>query len=118
MDKNEKKIYNRKKRKARCRKKIFGAAERPRLSVFRSARHIQVQVIDDGEARTLIQASSFEKGLRISANIEGCRKIGERVARKCIEKGIQSIVFDRNGFGYHGRIKAVADGAREGGLNF
>lgn len=110
------------KRKKRIRKKLSGTPERPRLSVFRSARHIYAQVIDDSRGHTLASASSLEKAIgeltdkgdkTVVAN-----RIGKLVAERAIEKGVKSVVFDRNGFLYHGRVKAVSDGARKGGLEF
>jgi len=110
----------RQKRKKRIRKKISGTAERPRLSVFRSARHVYAQVIDDVAGKTLVAAASFEKGQDKSknANIEACSELGKLIASRCKEKKISTIVFDKNGQRYHGRVKALADGAREGGLLF
>lgn len=110
------------KRQRRIRKKIRGTADRPRLSVFRSARHIYTQLVDDDSGRTLASASSLEKSFR-EAPVEenkasAARRIGQLAARRAIEKGITTVVFDRNGFLYHGRVKAVSDGAREGGLIF
>ena len=106
------------KRKKRIRKKISGTAERPRLSVFRSARHVYAQVIDDVTGTTLASASSFEKGNHRNANIEVCAEVGKVIASRCKDKQISKIVFDKNGQQYHGRVKALADGAREGGLVF
>lgn len=110
------------KRQRRIRKKIRGTADRPRLSVFRSARHIYTQLVDDDSGCTLASASSLEKSFR-EAPVEenkasAARRIGQLAARRAIEKGITTVVFDRNGFLYHGRVKAVSDGAREGGLIF
>lgn len=105
-------------RKRRIRKKISGTAESPRMSVFRSARHVYVQVIDDVTGQTLVSASSFEKGKKQNANCDACKEIGLRVAQRCKEKKIAKVCFDKNGSRYHGRVKAIADGAREGGLTF
>ncbi len=105
-------------RKARIRKKISGTAERPRLSVFRSAGHVYAQVIDDLCGMTLVSASSFEKNNHFRANKDNCKKIGLTIAQRCLEKKIDKIVFDKNGSMYHGRVEALADGAREGGLIF
>ena len=105
-------------RKKRIRKKITGTDARPRMSVFRSSRHIYVQVIDDVVGLTLVSVSSFEKNQRRPAGKEGCQELGRLVADRCREKGITKIVFDKNGYSYHGRIKAFADGAREAGLDF
>jgi len=110
------------KRKRRIRKNILGTAERPRLTVFRSARHIYAQVVDDIDGRTLVAASTTEKDVRANSTFENkvaaANHVGKLVAERAIEKGIKSVVFDRNGFLYHGRIKAVSDGAREAGLVF
>lgn len=105
-------------RKKRIRKKISGTVERPRLSVFRSSRHVYAQVVDDVKGHTLVSVSSFEKGQTKRANVECCVELGKLIAKRCQEQDIKQIVFDKNGNKYHGRIKAFADGAREGGLNF
>lgn len=117
LSKNE----NRKHRKIRIRKKISGTAERPRLVVFRSNMHIYAQIVDDAEGKSLACASTLvlsktENGLH--ANKEGAARVGQEIARLAKEKNITKVVFDRNGYLYHGRIKAVADGAREAGLEF
>jgi large subunit ribosomal protein L18 len=108
------------KRKKRIRKKIFGTPERPRLTVFRSARHIYAQVIDDLNGRTLAAASSVEKTFKEGGDTGKksavANQIGKTIAERAIGKGVKLVVFDRNGFLYHGRVKAVSDGAREGGL--
>ncbi len=110
------------KRKIRIRKQISGTAERPRLCVFRSTKHIDVQLIDDNEGKTLIAASSYEKSVKDQPKFENkgavATFVGKLAAERAIEKGIKSVVFDRNGFLYHGRIKAVSEGAREAGLKF
>ncbi|MGJ3204137.1 50S ribosomal protein L18 [Geobacillus thermoleovorans] len=110
----------RKKRHARIRKKIFGTAERPRLSVFRSNKHIYAQIIDDTKSATIVSASTLDKefGLDSTNNIEAAKKVGELVAKRALEKGIKKVVFDRGGYLYHGRVKALADSAREAGLEF
>ena len=102
----------------RIRKKLAGTAARPRLAVFRSIKHIYVQVIDDRSGTTLVSASSAEKGAGNGGNVEGAKAIGKLVAERAKEKGISSVVFDRGGFLYHGRVKALADAARESGLQF
>lgn len=113
-------VEARARRKVRIHKKVRGTAERPRLVVYRSHRHISAQVVDDGTGRTVCAAST--EGLR--ADLAGlkkrdqAKKVGEVVAARCREKGIEAVVFDRNGFLYHGRVKALADGAREAGLKF
>lgn len=110
------------KRKARIRKKIRGTADKPRLSVFRSARHIYAQIIDDRAGATIVTASSVELAFKEKPKFESKRAaadfIGQLVAQRAIEKGIKKVVFDRNGFLYHGRIKAISDGARKAGLEF
>ena len=106
-------------RKARVRKKIHGTKERPRLSLFRSARHVYAQLIDDDSASTLLSVSSFEKGEKKErANVAVCHELGKLLGERSKEKGVLKVVFDKNGNRYHGRVKAFADGAREGGLIF
>ncbi len=113
----------REKRKKRIRHKVTGTAERPRLTVFRSAKNIYAQIIDDTSFNTLVQISSISKDVRgsmqgKSGNKEGASMIGKLIAQKALEKGIKKVVFDRNGFLYHGRVKSLAEAAREGGLEF
>lgn len=109
----------RKKRKTRIRKKVNGTPERPRLVVFRSSKHIYAQIIDDLAGATLASASTLSlEGDNIRLTVENAKLVGMKVAEEAIKKSITSVVFDHNGFVYHGRIKALADGAREGGLNF
>ena len=109
-------------RHARVRRKVFGTAERPRLSVFRSLHHIYAQVIDDTRGETLAAASSLESELRSNGGGQGksevSRRVGELVAERAKQNGIDSVVFDRGGYKYHGRVKALAEAAREGGLVF
>ena len=102
--------------KHRIRKKINGTATRPRLTVFRSNKGIYVQAVNDLEGKTIVSASS--KGITEGTKSEIAAKVGEAVAKKCIEAGITEVVFDRNGYLFHGRVKALADGARNGGLKF
>jgi len=102
----------------RIRRKISGDAERPRLAVFRSLKHIYAQVIDDRAGRSLVAASSQEKGAVNGGNIAGAKEIGRMIAVRAKAKGVTRVVFDRGGYLYHGRIKALADAAREGGLEF
>lgn len=113
---------SRKRRHLRVRKKIMGTAECPRLNVFRSAKNIYVQVIDDVKGRTLAAASTMDSELKdhgiYGGNTEAAHKVGELIAKRATEKGISKVVFDRGGYLYHGRIKALAEGARKGGLNF
>lgn len=100
------------------RKKIDGTPERPRLSVFKSNRGIYAQIIDDVAGQTLAHASSFDLGNNGNATLELSKDVGKKIAEKAVENGISSVVFDRSGYLYHGKIKALADGAREGGLKF
>lgn len=110
---------NRLRRKKRIRKKISGTPERPRLSVFRSASHIYAQVIDDSKGVTLVAASTVQKGNSPSGTkTDRAKSIGESIAKACIANGVTKVVFDRNGFLYHGRIRALADAARGAGLDF
>lgn len=104
-------------RHRRVRGKISGTAERPRLDVFRSSKHIYAQIIDDSTGTTLCAASTLDKGFDgFGGNVEAAAKVGKSIAEKALEKGIKQVVFDRGGFVYHGRVKALAEGAREGGL--
>ena len=104
-------------RHRRVRGKISGTAARPRLDVFRSAKYIYAQVIDDEQGVTLASASSMDKDFNAyGGNVEAAKKVGENIAKKCLEKGITEVVYDRGGFVYHGRVQALAEGAREAGL--
>jgi len=110
-------------RTAKVRRKVRRAAgTRARLTVFRSSQHIYAQVIDDANSQTVVSASSLEKemrgGLKTGANIEAAKAVGKRLAERATAKGIKEVVFDRGGYLYHGRVKALAEAAREGGLNF
>jgi len=106
--------------KYRIRKKVAGTTEKPRLSVFRSNARIYAQVIDDTKGVTLVSASSIELDTtnKASVNAEDAKQVGIKLAEKAIAAGVSSVVFDRNGYLYHGKVKALADGAREGGLKF
>jgi large subunit ribosomal protein L18 len=112
----------RERRRDRVRRRVRGTDERPRLSVFRSERHIYVQVITDQSQKTLLAVSTLSAELKAqlakTGDVNAAKQVGLVAARRCQEKGITRVVFDRNGFLYHGRIRAVADGAREGGLQF
>ena len=113
----------RQRRKKRIRRRLQGTSERPRLSVFRSAKHIYAQLIDDTAARTLVAVSSLSKEVRSQlqgkgGNKEGAAVIGGSIAKRALEQGIKQVVFDRSGFLYHGRIKALAEAARQSGLEF
>lgn len=107
-------------RHRRLRNKISGTSERPRLSVYRSNNHIYAQVIDDVKGITLTSASTVEKDfeLDVTSNVEAAAAVGKAIAKKALDKGINTVVFDRGGYLYHGKIKALADAAREGGLQF
>lgn len=121
MAKTNPRTAARQKRLKRVRKKISGSPERPRLRVFKSARHIYAQIIDDEAGQTLVATSTLDKQLDLSeagGKIGKAHEVGLALARKAKEKGIETVVFDRGGFLYHGRIKAVSDGARAGGLVF
>jgi large subunit ribosomal protein L18 len=119
---NKSKNDARLKRQIRVRKKVRGTTERPRLNVFKSSRHIHAQIIDDVSGVTLVAASTISPDVKsdlvYSGNIDAAKKVGAAIAKKAIEKNIVSVVFDRNGFLYHGRVKALADAARENGLSF
>ena len=117
---NNKKVYRRLRIKMRIRKVVSGTIERPRLSVFRSNKQISVQLIDDMEGKTLAAASSGEKGIaeKKATKTEKAKMVGQLIAERAKENGIDSVVFDRGGYLYHGRVKALADAAREGGLKF
>ena len=115
IEKDRKKL----KRKIHIRKRISGSAERPRMTVFKSNRSLSIQIIDDDKGHTLASASTLEKELRnIKANKEGAAKLGEIMGKRLLEKNINTVVFDRSGYLYHGVVKAMADGARKAGLQF
>lgn len=107
------------KRHVRVRSKVSGTAEKPRLAVYRSNANISAQIIDDVAGVTLVSASSLEKNFEgIGSNKEAARKVGKAIAERALEKGISTVVFDRGGYIYHGRVSELAEGAREGGLKF
>jgi large subunit ribosomal protein L18 len=115
------KFDQRVRRKSRIRKRVTGTQQRPRLTVFRSARHIYAQIIDDTRGHTLVSACSLDPSLTAAANtkkVDRAAQVGKLVAERAKAKGIDKVVFDRNGFLYHGRVKAVSEGAREAGLQF
>lgn len=113
------KTQRRAKIKRRIRKNIFGSAEQPRLSVFRSNKQIYAQIIDDNSGKTLVSASSYKnKATETGSKLSQAAVVGKEVAEKAVKAGITSVVFDRNGYLYHGRVKTLADSAREGGLKF
>ena len=115
-------LKSRLKRKKRIRKNIFGNQDRPRLSVFRSSKHIYAQIVDDTSGSTLVSASTLDNEFREhkveGKKVEIAKAVGNLVGKRALDKGIKKVVLDRNGFLYHGRIKALSDGAREAGLNF
>jgi len=112
INKNKSRLH----RKRRIRAKVSGTAERPRLAVFRSLTKIEAQIIDDVKGMTLIESDS--KKLKAKNDVKGAQTVGKDVAKKCLAKKITEVIFDRGGYKYHGKIKALADGAREGGLKF
>ena len=118
MLKGTNKKLERARRHKRVRKIVNGTPDCPRLNVFRSNANIYAQVIDDTAGNTLCAASSLELKLENGGNIEAAKKVGEAIAKKCLEKGISSVRFDRGGYVYHGRVQALADAAREAGLKF
>lgn len=117
-----KKLTGRQRRKFRIRNKISGSPERPRLSVFRSARHIYAQVVDDAAGETLAAASTLCRDLRTTqapdTKTDAAKRVGALIAKICLERNLKQVVFDRNGYLYHGRVKALAEAAREAGLDF
>ena len=122
MAETNKRLSSRLKRKERVRKKVAGTSERPRLCVFRSASHIYAQVVNDQEGKTLVEASTVSPDLKgeikHGGNVASAQKVGELVAKKALAKDIKKVVFDRGGYLYHGRGKALADAARSAGLEF
>lgn len=119
MNRLELKKVKRIRRKAHIRKRVMGSAERPRLTVYRSLHYLYVQAIDDSQGRTLVAASNREKDLRqIKSTVAGGGELGQVIGRRLKEKNIAKVVFDRNGFAYHGVVKAIADGARKAGVEF
>jgi len=122
MGRTNLRTVSRLKRKRSIRKRLSGTAERPRLSVFRSSRHIYAQLVDDLKGDTIIAASSVEKAVRdlpkFESKVAMAEHVGKMLAERAKEKGIDAVVFDRNGFLYHGRVKALSSGAREAGLKF
>jgi len=119
MFKKEARQGQRERRHLRVRKKVSGTTERPRLSVYRSEKNIYAQIIDDVKGITLVSASSLDKDFEgLGSNKEAAKKVGELIAKKALDKGINNVIFDRGGFIYHGRVKELAEGAREAGLQF
>ena len=118
MERNKLKTLRRNRRKIGIRKRIVGTSEKPRLSVFRSAKHTYAQIIDDLAGKTLVSTNSVIAKMNNGGNIEAAKAIGAEIAGKAKSAGIETVQFDRNGFRYHGRVKALADAAREAGLKF
>lgn len=122
MDRAKKRLFDRIRRHRRVRKDVKGEDGRPRLAVFRSARHISAQLIDDLRGHTLVTASSLDPEIKSSLaglkKTQQAQKVGELLARRAQASGVKEVVFDRGGYRYHGRVKALADGARQGGLEF
>jgi len=118
MNKNQQKRIRRDRRKQGIRKRVQGTPRKPRLTVYRSLNHIYAQLIDDLSGHTIVAADSRQQKLQSGGNVEGARQIGQVLAERATGEGIKKVVFDRNGFHYHGRVRAVADAAREGGLEF
>mgnify|MGYP001148204428 CR=1 FL=1 len=120
LQKTSRKHEARRQRHKRVRKKIAGTPQRPRLNVYRSLKNIYVQVIDDINGQTLVSASTLEPTIKekieSTGNIDAAKAVGELIGKKCKEKGIETVTFDRGGYLYHGRVKALAEGAREAGL--
>ena len=114
------KTIKRNKIKKRIRKVVFGTSEKPRMTVFRSNKAIYAQLINDKDEKTLLSASSFDKDIKLESNnkTEIAKQVGISIGTKAVKAGIKSVSFDRNGYLYHGRVKSLADGAREAGLNF
>jgi large subunit ribosomal protein L18 len=118
MEKSKLKTLRRSRRRTGIRKRLYGSPERPRLSIFRSAKHLYAQVIDDQAGRTLAEASTVSAKVEKGSNVEAAAKVGQAIAEKAKAAGVERVAFDRNGFRYHSRVKALADAAREGGLKF
>ena len=118
MEKNKLKTLRRTRRKIGIRKRVIGTADQPRLTVFRSAKHTYAQIVDDLAGKTVVSASSIDAKSANGGNIDAAKAIGTAIAEKAKAAGIEKVQFDRNGFRYHGRVKALADAAREAGLKF
>lgn len=112
----KKQAIGRTRRRLRIRKKVHGTSERPRLAVFRSAKHIYAQVIDDTQGKTIAHASSVTSAA--GNKVESAKSVGSALAKACMDKGVEQVVFDRGGYRYHGRVRALAESAREAGLKF
>lgn len=106
------------KKKVRNRSKVVGTGERPRLTVYRSNANIYAQIVNDDDGKTIVAFSTVSKGSQLGSGIEAAKKVGQQIAKLAIDKKVSAVVFDRNGYGYHGKIKALAEAAREAGLKF
>ncbi len=119
MAKTSERKVSRLKRKKRIRKNIFGSEDRPRLSIFRSSKHIYAQIVDDVKGNTLVCASTLDKEFDVKGDKKiRAKEVGQMIGKRALDKGIKKVVFDRNGFLYHGRVQALSTGAREAGLDF
>ena len=118
MKTQKKRTLRRQQRRRGIRKRVIGTPERPRLSIYRSDKHIYAQVIDDLNGKTLAAASSVQEKLEAGHNVDAAKKVGSSIAERAKSAGVGTVCFDRNGFRYHGRVKALADAAREAGLKF
>jgi large subunit ribosomal protein L18 len=118
MDRAKQRVESRDRIRKRIRRKVTGTSERPRLAVFKSLKHIYVQLIDDASGRTIVSASTHDEGSAKGSNTAAAKAVGALIAKKAKDKGVQQVVFDRGGYLYHGNIKALADAARENGLEF
>jgi len=122
MDRHKRKAKQRQRRKCRVRRKAYGTSDRPRLSVFRSLKHVYSQIIDDVSGRTLASASTRSPELRselaYGGNVKAAQRVGETIAKRALGAGVSKVVFDRAGYNYHGRVKALAESARKAGLKF
>lgn len=118
MEKNKLKTLRRTRRKIGIRKRVFGSSEQPRLAIYRSSKHMYAQLIDDYSGKTLAAANTVQAKAEKGGNIDAAKQVGSAIAEKAKAAGIEKVTFDRGGFKYHGRVKALADAAREGGLKF
>jgi len=118
MERNRLRQLRRSRRKTGIRKRLFGTPDRPRLTVFRSGKHVYAQVVNDLDGKTLAAASSVQAKMQHGSNVESAKTVGQQVAEAAKAAGVTQVAFDRNGFRYHGRVKALADAAREAGLQF
>jgi len=118
MDRNKQKTVARKRRKTGIRKKAFGSATKPRLTIFRSSKHTYAQLVNDFDGNTIVSSSTVQEKLAKGGDVDAAKAVGTKIAERAKAAGIEMVTFDRNGFKYHGRVKALADAARAGGLKF